>query len=80
MLKTRRDVIIGNVPCNTSPERLLRLKEVRALTGLGSSTLYRLIGQGRFPKQVHPLGNKLAAWRASEVHAWISERVGGQSA
>ena len=61
-------------------ERLIRLKDIRAMTGLGNSTIYRLIEQGRFPKQLHPLGNKIAAWRASEVQAWITERVSGKTA
>jgi prophage regulatory protein len=80
MLKTRRGDIIGNMPDDISPERLLRLKEIRALTGLGASTLYRLISQGRFPKPLHPLGNRVAAWRSSEVFAWIAERAAGRAA
>lgn len=80
MLRTKPDDTIGHMPGEMSPERLLRLKEVRSLTGLGNSTLYRLISQGRFPKQLHPLGNKIAAWRASEVHAWIAERAAGRAA
>jgi prophage regulatory protein len=64
------------------PERLIRLKELRILTGLGRSTIYRLIEQGRFPKQLRPLGArvKLSVWRASEVRAWISARSSGEPA
>jgi prophage regulatory protein len=85
MLKTKSGQIIDNipgegVPLHVAAERLMRLKEIRLLTGLGNSTIYRLIDEGRFPKQLHPLGNKVAAWRASEVHAWIAERVAGLAA
>jgi predicted DNA-binding transcriptional regulator AlpA len=46
-----------------------------AMTGLGRSTLYRLIQQGKFPAPIHPLGHaRFAAWRLSEVQTWI-ERV-----
>ena len=75
MPKTNCGDVLGNVP-----ERLMRLKEIRAVTGLGNSTIYRLIEQGRFPTAIHPLGNRLAAWRASEIHAWVAERAAGKAA
>jgi prophage regulatory protein len=65
---------------HVADERLLHLKEVRLLTGFASSTIYRLIEQGRFPKQIHPLGNKTARWRSSEVNAWVADRVAGKAA
>jgi prophage regulatory protein len=76
----KHDNTIDNLSGETAPERLLRLKEVRSLTGLGASTIYRLISEHRFPKQLHPLGNKIAAWRASEVSAWIAARAAGRAA
>jgi prophage regulatory protein len=68
--------------CGYEPERLIRLKELRHLTGLGRSTIYRLIEQGRFPKQLRPLGEnvKLAVWRATEVRQWIAARANGEPA
>jgi prophage regulatory protein len=74
------DNIISDTPGEKPEERLLRLKEVRRLTGLGASTIYRLIAEHRFPRQLHPLGNKVAAWRASEVSAWIAARAAGRAA
>ena len=71
------------VPLGSSePERLIRLKELRHLTGLGRSTIYRLIEQDRFPKQLRPLGDnvKLSVWRATEVRAWIQARISGRAA
>jgi len=53
---------------------LLRLAAVRAMTGLGRSTLCRLIQQGEFPAPIHPLGHsRFAAWRLSEVRQWIEQ-------
>jgi prophage regulatory protein len=75
MLKTRAGDI-GNVP----GERLVRMKELRVLTGLGRSTIHRLITQGRFPRQLHPFGNGLAAWRYSDVARWIADRCAGKAA
>ena len=76
MLKTRDGDIIGNVP----GERLVRMKELRVLTGLGRSTIHRLIAEGRFPKQLHPFGNQLACWRYSDVQRWIADRCAGNAA
>jgi prophage regulatory protein len=56
------------------------MNEVRVLTGLGRATIYRLMYEGRFPKALHPLGNKLAAWRATDVHGWVAERASGKAA
>lgn len=56
-------------------ESLLRLRAVCDATGLSRSAIYRLVAEGRFPKPIHPLGPRTAAWLASEVQNWISERV-----
>lgn len=57
-------------------EKLLRIAEVEAATGLNRSTLYRLIQQSAFPQpiQLSPAGRSVA-WKASEVSAWIEERA-----
>jgi prophage regulatory protein len=56
-------------------ERLLSLKEVRAACGgLGTSTLYRLISSGQFPRPV-PLHGSRVAWRETEIEAWIGARI-----
>jgi prophage regulatory protein len=53
--------------------RLLRLPDVRRLTGLSRSTLYRLSGTGNFPERVQ-LTLRTVAWRAKEVAAWNATR------
>ena len=55
--------------------RLIKLKEVIEKTSLGRSTIYELMTDGIFPKQVS-LGAKSVAWLESEVDDWIMERVG----
>ena len=57
------------------PERFLKLKDVVLATGVGASTVYRLIEQGRFPQQVKLGGPKASAWLASEVEAWQRQRI-----
>ena len=54
-----------------SNERLLRLREVKERTGLGSSTIYRYIQAGTFPAPVK-IGGFTARWLESQVVAWIN--------
>ena len=65
---------------NSNGERLVRMRELRTLVGLGRSTIYRLVAQGRFPAPLHPFGNRIAAWRYTEVAAWIEARCRGEVA
>lgn len=52
------------------PEGFMRIRAVQEATGLGRSTIYRLIKQGRFPKPVHPLNDSTTAWLSSEIKEW----------
>jgi len=54
--------------------RIIRLPEVIAKTGLGRSTIYKLISEDLFPKSV-PLMPRVVGWIESEVEEWILERV-----
>ncbi|MBN3726089.1 AlpA family phage regulatory protein [Burkholderia sp. Ac-20379] len=51
------------------------MKEVVAKVGLGESTLYRMIADGKFPKpfEIVPKRN---AWLEEDIDAWIAERAG----
>ena len=53
---------------------LMRLKEIKALTGLSKSTIYRYMSKGLFPKNVC-LGERSVAWKGDEVSAWMSRLV-----
>jgi prophage regulatory protein len=54
-------------------DRLIRIKELKKLIGLSNATIYRLIRNGTFPKQIH-LSDKCVAWRLSAIEAWIREK------
>lgn len=54
--------------------RIIRLKDVIASTGLARATIYKYIGEGRFPKTVS-LGDRCVGWVESEVHDWILARI-----
>ena len=54
--------------------KLIKLREVMALTSLGRSTIYKYIAEGAFPKQFKVLGNRVA-WDYEEVQNWISTKI-----
>lgn len=54
--------------------RLIRRKEVQAKTGLGASSIYAMMKQGKFPKAI-PLSERRVAWIESDVDQWIAERI-----
>ncbi|MDY7567517.1 AlpA family phage regulatory protein [Pseudomonas sp. RTC3] len=54
--------------------RFIKLAEVRSLTTISTSEIYRRIAAGRFPKQVM-LGPKSAVWIEAEVIAWCDSLV-----
>ena len=55
-------------------EQFLRLPAVIARVGLGKTSLYQLIGEGRFPKPI-PISDHAVAWLASEIDGWMADRV-----
>ena len=55
-------------------QKLLRLPEVKATTGLSKSTIYARISEGDFPKQIS-LGARLVVWVESDIQKWIAEQV-----
>ena len=50
-----------------------RLPIVIQATGLGRSTIYRLVANGAFPPPVH-VGPRAVAWRWSDLDRWSESR------
>lgn len=59
----------------SNPDRLITLAEVRELTGLGKTMIYRLMKQGGFPQQYKP-GGHASRWDEAEVRKWRLEQRG----
>ena len=61
---------------------LIKLPEVKELTTFSSATIYRLMSEGEFPKQIK-LAERSSAWLLEEVNSWIEvkkdARDGGES-
>ena len=59
---------------NNLQHKLLRLPQVKTITGLSKSTIYARISEDTFPKQI-PLGPRLVVWVESDIQKWIAEQV-----
>ncbi len=64
---------------NATPARFLRRPEVLKLTGLGRTTVYRLVRAGQFPKSFL-LTPRVAVWSEDEVLQWMTQRRGKDAA
>jgi prophage regulatory protein len=53
--------------------RLLRLRQVIEITGLGRDTIYRYIRAGQFPRQ-RRISERASAWREDEIKEWVDSR------
>lgn len=49
--------------------KYIKLPEVRRITSLSTTTIYKMANKGEFPKQVS-LGARSVAWLLEEVQEW----------
>lgn len=54
--------------------QFIRLPQVKEMTSLSKQSIYRLMGQGDFPKQVS-LGARSVAWVKSQVEDWCAQKL-----
>ena len=54
--------------------QFIRLPQVKEITSLSKSSIYRLMEDGDFPKQV-VLGARSVVWVKSQVEDWCAEKV-----
>ena len=62
---------LPNAPAQIAP--LLRLPKVLELTGLGRSTVYRMMAERTFPSPVR-LGRRAVGWKSAAVEEWTLSR------
>jgi prophage regulatory protein len=53
---------------------IIKLSKVKNLTKLSSSTIYRLISEGRFPKQIK-LAKRSSGWVEHDVAEYIDSCI-----
>lgn len=68
------EAIENQVIATRKATRLIRLREVQHRVGLGRSTIYRWISEGKFPKPVQ-LGGYIVAWAEDDLEDWIMSRL-----
>jgi len=55
------------------PDRFIRLPELRQITGLSDTSIWRYEKAGRFPRR-RAIGPNAVAWLESEIQDWVSDR------
>ncbi len=60
-------------------KNFLRIARVKAVTGLGSSTIYENIKTGDFPKPIL-IGKKAVAWDGDEIERWQLSKIAARDA
>ncbi|MBV6447961.1 AlpA family phage regulatory protein [Nitrosomonas sp.] len=59
----------------TTETKFLRLPKVREIVGgVGASTIWSWVKQGKFPQPVR-LSENCTAWLAADVEKWAQERI-----
>jgi prophage regulatory protein len=66
-------IICDEIHALARPSRFLRLPEVKNRVGVGRSTLYRWMEEGRFPRSVQ-LSQKCVVWRETDIDSWIASK------
>ena len=54
-------------------DRYIRIKELATMLGIGRSSIYRLMEENKFPKQIK-LTERTSVWRVSVINDWIKSR------
>lgn len=54
-------------------DRYIRIKELAVMLSIGKSTIYRLVQENKFPKQIK-LTERTAVWRLSVINEWVAEK------
>lgn len=52
----------------------IKLHDVKSMTGLSRSSIYKFITEGKFPTQVK-LSDRAVAWVLSDVQKWMEDRI-----
>jgi len=63
----------ANKQTTPPPERALKISEVRQIVGLGTSRIYELEKEGKFPKR-RVFGARSVRWLQSEILDYIKSR------
>ena len=54
-------------------DRYIRIKELSAMLGISRSSIYRLVQENKFPKQIK-LTERTVVWRLSVINKWVADK------
>ena len=54
-------------------DRFIRMNELAPMLGLAKSSIYRLIKENKFPKQIK-LTERTVVWRLSVINKWVEDK------
>ena len=60
------------------PLRLIKRKEVENITTLSTASIYRLMAEGKFPKQIN-ISDRSVAWNFSDINDWVEQKIADSS-
>lgn len=60
----------------TLPRRIMRLPEVKQVTGYGRASIYNFMKVGTFPK-ARRLGPRAVGWDSVEIEEWVRSKLEG---
>lgn len=63
-----------NQSVSVPARRFMKLPEVKAVTSLSTSEIYRRLEAGTFPAQIK-LGARAVAWLEHEIDEWIEQTI-----
>ncbi|MEA3553169.1 MAG: AlpA family phage regulatory protein [Campylobacterota bacterium] len=53
---------------------LIRLPKVMSKTGLAKSTVWWMIANDKFPKQIK-ISQRVSVWKESDIDEWIEQQI-----
>jgi prophage regulatory protein len=69
------DDLVGHRQSNKEAYQMkfLRRPQVERLTGLSRSSIYAMVADGRFPRQVK-ISRRAVAWREADIFEWMNNK------
>ena len=59
--------------------RVIRLREVKNMTGLSKASIYVKMKSENFPKPIK-ISSRAVAWPEKEIFAWLREKINARDA
>ncbi len=54
--------------------KILRLRQVKEITGISRSSIYLRMKEGTFPQSVS-LGPRAIGWSSNSIDQWVNDRI-----